>query len=122
MSRRSNAWLVAAVLFLVVNLLGAGAAVAQGELLHGGIHALLLIPGVFLLQLARRKRSPGIARSAADETAALPDGLGDRLTHLEQSIDVVAVEVERIGEGQRFITRLFAEEGARQMPDESRRR
>jgi hypothetical protein len=34
------------------------------------------------------------------------------LTHLEQSVDAVAIEVERIGEGQRFMTRLFTENGA----------
>lgn len=41
----------------------------------------------------------------------LPADLGDRLTGLEQSLDSVAIEVERIGEGQRFMTRVFAEGG-----------
>jgi len=35
--------------------------------------------------------------------------LSSRLTHLEQSLDAIAVEVERVGEGQRFMTRLFDE-------------
>jgi hypothetical protein len=33
---------------------------------------------------------------------------------MEQALEATAVEVERIGEGQRFLTRLFTEgEGAR---------
>jgi hypothetical protein len=33
---------------------------------------------------------------------------------MEQAVEATAVEVERIGEGQRFLTRLFTEgEGAR---------
>lgn len=32
-----------------------------------------------------------------------------RLTRMEQAIDSVAVEVERISEGQRFTTKLLAE-------------
>lgn len=38
-----------------------------------------------------------------------PADLSDRLTRMEQAIDAVAVEVERIAEGQRFTTKLLAE-------------
>lgn len=38
-----------------------------------------------------------------------PDDLTDRLTRMEQAIDAVAVEVERIAEGQRFTTKVLAE-------------
>lgn len=37
------------------------------------------------------------------------DDIADRVSHLETSIDAVAVEVERISEGQRFTTRLLAD-------------
>lgn len=45
---------------------------------------------------------------------ALPDPgsvaeLQQRLERIEQAIDAMAVEVERIAEGQRFVTRLLAE-------------
>lgn len=33
----------------------------------------------------------------------------DRLAHIEQAIDAIAVEVERVAEGQRFVTRVLAE-------------
>ncbi len=32
-----------------------------------------------------------------------------RLAHIEQAIDAMAVEIERVAEGQRFVTRLLAE-------------
>lgn len=35
--------------------------------------------------------------------------INDRLQHIEQAIDAIAVEVERIAEGQRFVTRVMAE-------------
>ncbi len=39
----------------------------------------------------------------------LPNDLVDRLTRMEQAIDSVALEVERISEGQRFTTKLLSE-------------
>ena len=35
--------------------------------------------------------------------------LTDRLNRLEQAVDAVAVELERVGEGQRYVTKVFAE-------------
>jgi hypothetical protein len=34
-----------------------------------------------------------------------------RLGHLEQAVDAIAIEVERISEGQRFMAKLQAERG-----------
>jgi hypothetical protein len=34
-----------------------------------------------------------------------------RLAHIEQAIDAMAVEIERISEGQRFVTRLLSDKG-----------
>ena len=39
----------------------------------------------------------------------IPPELVERLASLEHAVESVAVEVERIGEGQRFVTKLFAE-------------
>lgn len=36
-------------------------------------------------------------------------GIADRLEHIERAVDTMAVEIERISEGQRFTTRLLAE-------------
>ncbi|MEO6528323.1 MAG: hypothetical protein ABIP93_17010 [Gemmatimonadaceae bacterium] len=49
------------------------------------------------------------AKRMADETPRIPSDLSARLEHMEQAIDSIAVEVERISEGQRFTTKLLAE-------------
>lgn len=38
--------------------------------------------------------------------------LADRLARLEAAVDAIAVETERISEGQRFVTKLLAESRA----------
>ena len=68
---------------------------------------------VFLLPLsiafARR-----IWRRSATVVTSFPREITERLSRMEQAVEATAVEVERIGEGQRFLTRLFTEgEGAR---------
>jgi hypothetical protein len=74
----------------------------------GGIFMLIvLLP--LSLALARR-----VWRRSAAVVTSLPREIADRLTRMEQAVEATAVEVERIGEGQRFLTRLFTEgEGAR---------
>lgn len=67
---------------------------------------MLIVFGVFPLAVAQARR---IWKRSAVVAAALPREVWDRFTGLEQSVDAVAVEVERIGEGQRFITRVFSE-------------
>ena len=40
---------------------------------------------------------------------ALPNDVSQRLERMEHAIDAIAVEVERIAEGQRFTTKLLAD-------------
>jgi len=110
MTLRARVWLVAGVLFILVNLAGGVIAAVEGELLHTGVHAGLLLLGAYY---ARR-----IWRRGGSVIPALSRELTDSLTHLEQSVDAVAIEVERIGEGQRFITRFFTEKGTPRVPGE----
>ncbi len=42
-------------------------------------------------------------------TSALPADLGARLDRIEQTVDSIAVEIERVSEAQRFLTRLQTE-------------
>lgn len=63
------------------------------------------------LSIALAKR---IWRKGSTAVTSFPREIADRMTRMEQAIEATAVEVERIGEGQRFLTRLFTEgEGAR---------
>src|SRR5262249_28306457 len=42
----------------------------------------------------------------------VPSDVTVRLDRIEQAVDTIAIEVERISEGQRFVTRLMAERPA----------
>lgn len=117
MTRRSKVWLVVAVLFIFANLGGGVIAALRGELLHTGLHAGLILLGAYLgWRLAPRRYARRIWRRGGSVIPALPREFTDRLTHLEQSVDAVAIEVERIGEGQRFMTRFFTENGTPRAP------
>jgi hypothetical protein len=48
-------------------------------------------------------------RLESKPTTAIPADVAARLERMEQAIDSIAVEVERISEGQRFTTKLLAE-------------
>ena len=84
---------------------------------HGPPDEAYVLGGMFMIivflplsvALARR-----IWRRSAATVSAFPRELADRLTRLEQTAEATSLEVERIGEGQRFLTRLFTEgEGTR---------
>lgn len=47
-------------------------------------------------------------RGATTTVAQIPAAFEARFTRLEQSLDAVAIEVERVSEGQRFLTRVFS--------------
>ncbi|MDQ3244467.1 MAG: hypothetical protein M3Q09_12120 [Gemmatimonadota bacterium] len=48
-------------------------------------------------------------RAGVVPPVTFPRELSDRLSQLEQTAEATALEVERIGEGQRFVTRLLTE-------------
>lgn len=47
-----------------------------------------------------------------------PHDLAPRLERIEQAVDAIALEVERISEGQRFTTKLLSERGRDAAEDE----
>jgi hypothetical protein len=56
-------------------------------------------------------------RQRAPEVDSVSDA---RLARLEVAVESIAVEVERISEGQRFTTRLLNEQAQRAMPSLNR--
>lgn len=47
----------------------------------------------------------------------IPDAqLAERMARIEATVDAIALEVERISEGQRFVTKLLAEKAPTQLP------
>lgn len=49
------------------------------------------------------------ARRRKEVAGGSADRIEERLMRMEQAIDAMAVEVERVAEGQRFTSRLLAE-------------
>jgi len=49
-------------------------------------------------------------RAAIAVSTEMPAEMTDRLNRMEQAIDAVAVELERVGEGQRYVTKVFTEQ------------
>lgn len=52
-------------------------------------------------------------RAAHAPAPQIPKDVADRLERMEQGIEAVALEVERIGEGQRFVTQLMSDRAQR---------
>ncbi|HET9424161.1 MAG TPA: hypothetical protein VFO55_02230 [Gemmatimonadaceae bacterium] len=70
-----------------------------------GASLMLVLLTPFLYRAFRRRRTTHQANTAA-ATASLNDPRVDRM---EQAIDSIAVEIERVSENQRFMTRLMTE-------------
>jgi deoxyribose-phosphate aldolase len=73
---------------------------------------VIIVPAVFaipaLVVLARmwfrhKERMATLAGAPVRDTA-----LEQRLERIEQAVETVAIEIERMGEGQRFVTKLLA--------------
>ena len=65
-----------------------------------GIGGTLLYP---LIRAFARRIEGGDGRKA------VPSDLAARLERIERSVDAIAIEVERVSEGQRFVTQLLSE-------------
>ena len=70
----------------------------------GGMFIFLVLMPLAIAQARRLWKRP-----AAAPAVGMPAELTDRLNRLEQAVDAVAVELERVGEGQRYVTRVFTE-------------
>jgi hypothetical protein len=65
--------------------------------------AIALVIGVPLVRSYSRRMD------AQSKSPQIPSEVAARLERIEQAIDSVALEVERISEGQRFTTKLLSE-------------
>ena len=75
--------------------------------------AILMGIGIPLVRAYSRKMD------AESRNPRIPMEVSERLARMEQAIEAVAIEVERISEGQRFTTKLLSEgraPGATQIP------
>jgi hypothetical protein len=78
----------------------------------------ILIPIIFVSSIPVIAIGVPIARAfarrldRAPSTSTIPHEVIARLERMEQAIDTIAVEMERVSEGQRFTTKLLTERAA----------
>ena len=124
MTRRAKLWRAGAILFGIINIAGMGLALAMDEMMHAMAHVFLLFVGVgaYLLwkavttwatpdsgdQLSQASPLPSSAKASTQQLA------DPRIDYLQRSIDALALEVERLGEAQRFREKRDAERGQTQ--------
>jgi len=74
----------------------------QAWVLGGMFIIIVFLP----LSIAFARR---IWKRGGQVVAALPKEIAERLARVEQTVESTAIEVERIGEGQRFMTKVLTE-------------
>lgn len=75
----------------------------ESGLATGGVSTLMVLGAVYAWRRFRRKRN------RTEPRPQLASDSNDRLERLEHGVDAIAIEVERISEGQRFVTKLLSE-------------
>jgi hypothetical protein len=103
MTRRAKLWWGGAAVYAIVNIVGFVSAALSGEGMHAETHAVLLLVGAVVawgvtLRIRRQERL----------SARLPPAPA-RLDTLQQSVDAIAIELERLGEAQRYRDKLEAQ-------------
>jgi hypothetical protein len=107
-------WRLAAGAFVLINLGGAAIAIAMGEPMHTVWHAILLLAGYLVWRVVPWGRRQ-------DLPVAQPAIAPEKLEYLQQSVDAIALEVERIGEAQRFSEKVRAKEDGTAPPKDQQR-
>ena len=105
MTRGSRLLGWAAGIYFFINGAGAIWAAAEGEEMHMMLHLFLLLVGFAAFagwKLARRGAPRDLPQSQLAE---------QRIEYLQQSVDALALELERVGEAQRFSDKLRMQRG-----------
>lgn len=79
---------------------------SSGEVLAGGIVFTIFVLAPLAVGASRmmwKRAASGPVRSM------LPPETAGRLERIEQAVEAIAIEVERVSEGQRFVTKLMSE-------------
>ena len=103
MTRSAKLWRVATIAYFFINGAGAIYAAAMGESMHAVVHVALFLVGAGAWA-AWRMRSP----DSQQETLAAAEA-NQRIEHLQHALDSIALNVERIGEAQRYEAKILEE-------------
>jgi hypothetical protein len=116
---KHRAWIPIAWLLSLANIGATWFAAQPAEPWHATSHAALAV--LFALgaqRLAARRRAlkneggaelPSDITALREELTALRETQAEILKRVEQTVDASAIELERIGEGQRFLTKVLAD-------------
>jgi hypothetical protein len=77
-----------------------------------GVIAIISVFGVFPFAIAYARLIWKRASDPRPRSATVDADTQQRLLHIQQSIDSIAIEVERLSEGQRFVTKVLAQRDA----------
>jgi hypothetical protein len=118
---KHRAWIPVAWILSIINLGAVWFAAQPAEPWHATLHGVLgTLFALGAQRLVARRRALALAggetglrtgiTTLRDELAQLGPSVGDdRIERLQQAVDAIAVEVERVSEGQRFVTKLLSE-------------
>ena len=83
----------------------------------GQLTAITIVGTIFVLfPLAMAMARNMWRRGSRHEPPPVSQESVQRMERLEQAVDAIAIEVERVSEGQRFMTRLLTEGAAQVLP------
>ena len=111
---KHRAWIPIAALLSLANVVAIWFAAQPAEPGHATLHGVLAVLfGLGAQHLALRK----LPNTDADADAVTRQELEARLARLEphqltQALETIAIEVERIGENQRYLTKVLTERDA----------
>lgn len=98
MIARAKRWWVVAAVFTFFNVGGVIWGAIMGDAMHAMGHVALQLVGYVVWKLTASIRE--------EDPPALPPVDERRIEYLQQSVDAIALEVERLGEKQRFAEKL----------------
>ena len=102
--------LAAAPPALLANAEAGGGTGRPFDLSSGQITGISVVSVVFVgMPLAIGAAVMMLRRSTRPHVPAVPPATQQRLERMEQAIDTIAIEVERVSENQRFLTRVLTE-------------
>ena len=105
---KHRAWIPAAWLLSIGNIVAVWFAAMPAETWHATTHAILaVLLGAGAERLAARQKA--LSRGDDYSAAALRGADSETLQRVERAVDAIAIELERVGEGQRFLTRTLTE-------------
>lgn len=107
------AWIVVAGLACVANVAAVWFVASPNDPWHATGHALLAVLLGLAAQHLWRRNKPGVGADVVtwqELEARLPRAEPQQVA---QTLEAIAIEIERIGEGQRYLTKILAERDAR---------